>query len=61
VSNWTEPSGVWEELADVQIRLFDFVARYGAKHEMPPSRFLAMIQAKMAVNEARPPRHGKNF
>lgn len=59
--NWTKPSGVWEELADVVIRLFDFIARYGPKHEMPPSRFVAMIQAKMAVNEARPPKHGKNF
>jgi hypothetical protein len=59
--NWSEPSGVWEELADCFIRQFDFIARYGEKHGMTASRFLAMIQGKMAVNEARPPLHGKSY
>lgn len=60
-SNWCAPSGVWEELSDVVIRLFDFIARYGPRHSMTPALFLATVQAKMAVNEARPPKHGKNF
>jgi hypothetical protein len=59
--NWTKPSGVWEELADVAIRLFDFVARYSPNHEMTPEKFVQLIQGKMAVNEARPPKHGKNY
>ena len=59
--NWDKPSGVWEELADVLIRCFDFIARYGPKRGMMPSKFIQIIQAKMAVNESRPVRHGKAY
>lgn len=49
---------VLEEIADVIIRAMDFSERFfnDGAHRL----FLAMV-AKMAVNEARPALHGKNY
>lgn len=66
--NWVDADGVFEELADVVIRIFDFIGRFWAHPyncvpatRMTPDRFLDIIKAKMAVNESRPHRHGKAF
>ena len=63
--NWEDPDGVFEELADVVIRIFDFVARFsghtiGSRTDAAEN-FLTIIKAKMAVNECRPYLHGKKF
>lgn len=67
--NWYEPDGVFEELVDAVVRIFDFVERFwsfgnrdGWKAEpITPDRFVALLLAKMAVNESRPFLHGKKF
>ena len=48
----TEPK-FWEEIADTFIRLMDICGSLG----IDPAK---IIQAKMAVNEKRPHKHGKN-
>jgi len=65
--NWQDADGVWEELADVVIRIFDFVCKYGSVNRpdhlngISPGEFVMFIKAKMAVNDARPYLHGKAF
>lgn len=62
--NWTEPDGVYEELADAVIRIFDFVCRFvppGQQQKIAIEQFVEIIRAKMAVNESRPYLHGKKF
>ncbi len=51
--------GMWEEVADVLIRLFDFVARYGPEDDVHPRHFMELVAAKMAKNARRPRLHGK--
>lgn len=62
--NWTDPDGVYEELADALIRIFDFVCRFypeGQDRKVAIEQFVDIIRAKMAVNESRPYLHGKKF
>lgn len=53
--------GMWEELADVVVRLFDFIARFGDDDEVTGLSFMSLVAAKMAKNESRPHLHGKEF
>ena len=53
--------GMWEELADVVVRLFDFIARYGPDDNVDGYGFMALVAAKMAKNESRSHLHGKGF
>lgn len=59
--NTVGKDGMWEELADVVVRLFDFIARYGPDDEISGEIFMALVAAKMAKNESRPHLHNKAF
>jgi len=52
---------VSEELADVVIRIFDFVARFGPRLGFESDDFVGIMLRKMAYNTTRPPLHGKQF
>jgi len=60
-ANWTDKDGVWEETADIFIRLADFVIRFGPKHGITPYGFAEKIFDKWEVNKNRPRVHGKRF
>ena len=56
---WIEdlkPEGVIVELADVYIRIADYIAQHGLAGE-----FERAISAKLVYNSTRPRRHGKEF
>lgn len=59
--NKTGKDGMWEELADVVVRLFDFIARFGHDDGISGEVFMSLVAAKMAKNESRPHLHGKGF
>lgn len=60
-ANWKDKDGVWEEVADVFIRLADIVARYGPRFGVTPYGFAEKIFEKWEVNKGRPHVHGKRF
>lgn len=60
-ANWVDKDGVWEEVADIFIRLADFVARYGQRFGVTPYGFAEKIFDKWEVNKGRPAVHGKRF
>lgn len=49
-----KPEGIYVELVDCVIRIFDYLGREGADVE-------AILAEKCAYNETRPYRHGKKF
>lgn len=53
-SQRTKPEGIYVELVDCVIRIFDYLGDEGADVE-------AIIAEKCAYNETRPYRHGKKF
>lgn len=61
--NWTGKDGVYEELADVVIRIFDFICRFGGGMNIRHSAdvFRRRMLEKMSFNEGRPYLHGKKF
>jgi NTP pyrophosphatase (non-canonical NTP hydrolase) len=62
--NWDQKDGVWEELADVVIRIFDFTCRFNTHQASLRSKadeFRDVILKKMAYNERRPYLHGKQY
>ena len=52
---------VSEELADVGIRIFDFVARFGPRLGFEPEDWIGIMKRKMEYNSRRPALHGKKF
>jgi hypothetical protein len=59
--NWHEKGGVWEEQVDLSIRLIDWVVRFGKMGGLTPYGFAEKIYEKHAINQKRPPLHGKRF
>ena len=60
---WDGDDSVWEELADVVIRCFDFAARFGTAGSLMQNAdaFRDILLDKMAYNEGWPFLHGKKF
>ena len=51
-----KPEGIYPELADVLIRIFDFAGQEGKGELLADA-----LEAKLAYNKTRPWKHGKRF